>query len=82
MGLISSLLTLPLQPVRGVVWIAGQTLEEAERVLEEQERPERKLQDLAEDYEAGLISEEEYAEAEEQLLLRLTETTTYVVDEE
>jgi hypothetical protein len=82
MGLISSLLTLPLQPVRGVVWIAEQTLEEAERVLEEQERPERKLQQLAEDYEAGLISEEEYAEAEEHLLLRLTETTTYVVDEE
>ena len=31
MGLISGLLTLPLAPVRGTVWIAEQVLEQAER---------------------------------------------------
>ena len=33
MGLFSALLTLPLAPVRGTIWIAEQLLEEAERDL-------------------------------------------------
>ena len=31
MGLIKGLLTLPLAPVRGTVWVAEQVQEEAER---------------------------------------------------
>jgi Gas vesicle protein G len=35
MGLITSLLTWPLAPVRGVAWIAEQVKKEAERLEDE-----------------------------------------------
>jgi len=35
MGLITGLLTLPLAPVRGTMWIAERLIEEAERELDD-----------------------------------------------
>ena len=43
MGLITGLLTLPLAPVRGTVWIAEQLTAEAERELREAQSPRRRL---------------------------------------
>src|SRR5207247_11186785 len=43
MGLFTGLLTLPLAPVRGTVWIAEQLAAEAERELREAQSPRRRL---------------------------------------
>lgn len=68
MGLLSGLLTLPLAPVRGVVWVAELVAEEAERELAAMEDPEQALVDLDAARAAGEISEEEAAEAEAALI--------------
>jgi hypothetical protein len=65
------LLTLPLAPVRGVVWIAEQVMEEMERELYDEESIRRELVQLELDVEDGLIDEEERKVREDALLERL-----------
>lgn len=72
MGLFTGLLTLPLAPVRGVVWIAEQVVDEAERQLSDEQDIRRRLLALELDYEDGKIGEEERRMAEEELLNRLS----------
>jgi len=45
MGLLTGLLTLPLAPVRGTVWIAEQLAAEAERELRDERSPRRQLRE-------------------------------------
>lgn len=71
MGLITGLLTLPLAPVRGTVWIAEQLVAEAERQMDDPESIEQQLSDVEASYERGEISEEEYELVEDELLRRL-----------
>jgi Gas vesicle protein G len=71
MGLLTGLLTLPLAPVRGTVWIAERLIEEAERELGDENAIRRQLTELEVRYELGEISDEELAEAEDALLSRL-----------
>jgi len=71
MGLITGLLTLPLAPVRGTVWIAEQLLAEAEREMDDPDNIERQLSEAEASYERGEISEEEYELLEDELLRRL-----------
>jgi hypothetical protein len=71
MGLISGLLTLPLAPVRGVVWVAEVVAEEAERVQAGEDSPEREMAELEMLVATGEISEEEAAARESELLERL-----------
>ena len=71
MGLFTGLVTLPLAPVRGVVWIAEQVMEEMERELYDQDNIRRGLLALELDFEDGLITEEERRVREEALLERL-----------
>jgi uncharacterized membrane protein len=71
MGLITGLLTLPLAPVRGTIWIAERLLEEAERELDDPENIEQRLSDAEARYERGEISEDEYERIEDELLRRL-----------
>ena len=72
MGLISGLLTLPLAPVRGTVWIAERLLEEAERELNDPAAIERQLADAEAAHERGELSDDELADIEDELLRRLT----------
>jgi hypothetical protein len=72
MGLLSTLFTLPLAPLRGVVAIGEIVLEQAEAELRSPEVIQRELEALEADYEAGRITEEELREAEQQILDRLT----------
>jgi Gas vesicle protein G len=74
-GLISGLLTLPLAPVRGTVWIAEQLLEEAERELNDPAAIERQLEEAEAAHERGELTEEELADIEDELLRRLTGQT-------
>jgi len=71
MGLISGLLTWPLAPVRGVVWVAEQIQQEAEREWYDPVLIQEQLDELDQRRAAGLVSEEEAAELEEQLVQRL-----------
>ena len=71
MGLFTGLLTLPLAPVRGVVWVAEQVLEEAERQYYDQGNIRRELAELELDFEDGRIDDRQRAERERELLARL-----------
>ena len=68
MGMITGLLTLPLAPVRGTVWIAEQLAAEAERELREAQSPRRRLIEAERRLDLGLLSMEEYEVIEEEAL--------------
>jgi hypothetical protein len=70
-GLITGLLTLPLAPVRGTVWLAERIQEQAEAELYDEDVIRAQLLDIDAAREAGEISEEEATQAEDQLLERL-----------
>jgi Gas vesicle protein G len=70
-GLITGLLTLPLAPVRGTVWLAERIQEQAEAELYDEDVIRAQLMDIEAAREAGEISEEEATQAEDQLLERL-----------
>jgi hypothetical protein len=71
MGLFTALLTLPLAPVRGTMWIAEVLLEEAERQQRDPAVIEQQLAEADEAYERGELTAEELAEIEDELLGRL-----------
>lgn len=73
MGLISGLLTLPLAPVRGTVWVAEQVLDEAERQYYDEGAILGQLQDIEAARADGTIDEDDAARAEEALVERLLE---------
>jgi Gas vesicle protein G len=71
MGLFTGLITLPLAPVRGVVWIAERVAEEVDRELYDEGNIRRQLLQLELDHEDGKLSDEERSAQEEVLLQRL-----------
>jgi Gas vesicle protein G len=70
-GLITGLLTLPLAPVRGTVWLAERIKEQAEAELYDEDVIRAQLMDIEAAREAGEIGEDEATQAEDQLLERL-----------
>ncbi|MCG7524697.1 gas vesicle protein GvpG [Streptomyces sp. OfavH-34-F] len=71
MGLITGLLTLPVAPVRGVVWVAEKLNEAAERELSDPRVLRAQLAVLNQELEAGDITLEEFEREEDRLLDRL-----------
>jgi hypothetical protein len=71
MGLLTGLLTLPLAPIRGTVWIAEQLAAEAERELYGAKSARRRLVVAERQLELGLLSQEEYEVIEEAALDQL-----------
>ena len=71
MGLITGLLTLPLAPIRGTVWIAERIYEQAEAELNDETTIQAQLMEIQAAREAGEIDEATAAEAEDILLERL-----------
>ena len=71
MGVITGLLTLPLAPVRGLAWVAGQLQDEAESQLYDEQRIRAELLQLELDAEDGRIGEAERAAREDDLFERL-----------
>jgi cytochrome c-type biogenesis protein CcmI len=71
MGLFTGLLTLPLAPVRGVVWVAGQIQEEARRQTEDPAAVRRRLAEVDRARSRGEISPEEADRLEEDLVRQL-----------
>jgi hypothetical protein len=71
MGLIGGLLTLPLAPARGLVWVLDQVAEEAEAQLHDPKRIRAELADAEAALERGEIDEDTYEQVERELLGRL-----------
>lgn len=71
MGLISGLLTLPLAPVRGTVWLAERIKEQAEDELYDESAIRTGLLELEEARESGELEDAEIDDAENALLERL-----------
>lgn len=71
MGLFRGLLLLPLAPVRGVVWLSEQILEQASLEVNDPAVIYQQLAEVEEARAAGEITAGESAEAEEMLVARL-----------
>lgn len=71
MGLVTFVLTLPLAPVRGVVAIGQIIQEQVEQELYSPMATHARLEEIQRQREQGLISEEEEARAEQEVLDRL-----------
>ena len=71
MGLITGLLTLPLAPVRGTVWLAERIQEQAENEFYDEDAIRAQLMEIEAARDAGEIDEEEATLAEDALLERL-----------
>jgi gas vesicle protein GvpG len=70
-GLITGLLTLPLAPVRGTVWLAERIQEQAEEEYYDEGTIQAQLAEIEQARERGEIDEEEATLAEDALLERL-----------
>lgn len=70
MGLLTGLVTLPLAPVRGTMWIAELLAQQAALELGD-ERTRRELHEAEARYEAGELTLEELDAIEDALLERL-----------
>jgi len=68
MGLLTGLLTLPLAPVRGTVWIAEQLVAQAEHELWDERALRRRLAEAERQFEAGTLTLAEYEAVEDELL--------------
>jgi gas vesicle protein GvpG len=71
MGILTGLLTLPLAPVRGTIWIAEQIAQQAARELDDETTIRRRLAEAERDLELGLLTPEEFEAYEDELLDRL-----------
>ncbi|WP_067864056.1 gas vesicle protein GvpG [Nocardia shimofusensis] len=71
MGLVSSLLLLPLAPVRGVVWLAEVIQERVEQEQHDPAKVRHEIEAIDEAAAAGELSDEERRHAQQQVLDRL-----------
>jgi hypothetical protein len=75
MGVFTTLLTLPLAPARGVVWLADRLADEAERQLYDASAIRAQLDELAAALDRGELDEDEYDRIEEDLLRQMRQVT-------
>jgi cytochrome c-type biogenesis protein CcmH/NrfG len=71
MGLITGILTLPLAPLRGTVWVADQVLRQAEEAYYDPVAIRNELEEVDRLREDGQIDEETAAAWEDELVQRL-----------
>lgn len=74
MGLVTGLFTLPLAPLRGVVWVAEQVYEQAQRELDDPSIVRRRLMEVQAARDAGTLTEEEASAQEAEIVQRLWES--------
>lgn len=71
MGLLTGLVTLPLAPVRGTMWIAERLLDEAERQRRDPRVVEAQLLEAEEAHQRGELTAVELDLIEDELIGRL-----------
>jgi Gas vesicle protein G len=67
-GFLTGLVTFPLAPVRGTVWLAEKIAEQAEHELSDESAIRRRLTEVEIQHDMGEIDDEEFAAAESALL--------------
>lgn len=77
MGLLTQLLTLPVAPVRGVIWVAERVRDQAEEQYYDPAPIWRELAELEDRLVRGEIDQETFDVREDELLDRLTEINEY-----
>ncbi|MEV6335377.1 gas vesicle protein GvpG [Nocardia vinacea] len=70
MGLVSAILTLPLAPVRGVIWLGELIQDQVEQQLQSPAAVRRDLEEIDAAAAAGHLSEEEQKQAQQAVLDR------------
>jgi hypothetical protein len=70
-GLLTALVTLPLAPVRGTVWLAEQLAAEAARQLDDESSIRSRLVRAEIAYELGELTRDEFEAVEDELLEQL-----------
>ncbi|RFU82665.1 gas vesicle protein [Streptomyces triticagri] len=80
MGLLTQVLTLPLAPVRGSLWVVDQVIAAAEREYYDPEPVLRELAALERELLEGRIGDEEFERSESALLDRLEECQAHRPD--
>jgi len=80
MGLITGLLTLPLAPVRGTVWLAERIEEQALNELYGESAIRQSLHELEAARDAGELDDEEIEAAQNELFERLMAIRGYGED--
>jgi len=71
MGMFTALLTLPLAPVRGVIWLGEQLESEARRQWTDPASIRAQLTALDEQFERGELSTEQRDALQDELVARL-----------
>ncbi|WP_328396092.1 gas vesicle protein GvpG [Nocardia sp. NBC_00416] len=71
MGLLSSIFTLPLAPVRGVIWLSEVIQDQVEQQLRDPAAIRRELGEIDEAAAAGQLSDEERERAQQEVLNRM-----------
>ncbi|MFX0577673.1 gas vesicle protein GvpG [Nocardia nepalensis] len=72
MGLLSSILTLPLAPVRGVIWVSELIQDQVERQLHDPAALRSELEEIDRAAATGELSAEEVEQAQQAALNRMT----------
>ncbi|MFF3575064.1 gas vesicle protein GvpG [Nocardia jiangxiensis] len=75
MGLLSSILSLPLAPVRGVIWLGEVIQDQVEQQLHDPAALRGELEEIDRAAAAGHLSEEERKQAQQSVLDRMTGST-------
>lgn len=71
MGLLTSIVSLPLAPVRGVLWLGELIQDQVEQQMHDPATIRRELEEIEEAAAAGRISEEEREQAQQAVLGRM-----------
>ncbi|MGW4330644.1 gas vesicle protein GvpG [Nocardia sp. CY41] len=72
MGLFSAILSLPVAPVRGVLWLGEVIQDQVEQKMRDPAVMRRELEAIDEAAAAGQLSEEERRQAQQAVLDRMT----------
>lgn len=81
MGLLTGLVTWPLAPLRGVVWIGEQLRDRADAQMNDPAVLRARIDDLDRAYDRGEITVEDRDEQQEELLERLMGRSQRELDE-
>ncbi|WP_433761505.1 gas vesicle protein GvpG [Nocardia sp. CA-135398] len=71
MGLVSAILSLPLAPVRGVIWLGELIQDQVEQQLQSPAAVRHELEEIDAAAAAGRLSEDERKQAQRAVLDRL-----------
>lgn len=72
MGLLSTILSIPVAPVRGVIWLGEVIQDQVEQKMHDPATMRRQLEEIDAAAAAGQLSEEERKQAQQAVLDRMT----------